>query len=230
MLFKENADTIEEKPFDKWVPLTRGPFGYSIARSVAHQELFGEILVLCDKARIPLIALHFETGPGVIEASLHYCVAGGRGSSIAFKSMIKAWAQTRGMMATFMAKVSEKWPGRSGHIHISVASDGDNAFHDRDRFRSISKQMSQFIGRQLKYMSVFCVLAAPNFNSYKRLVPGCWAPACPIGADMNPYLALSCAIGSGILGIEEDAALRASIVGDASEKTCHTSARLPQST
>lgn len=36
MLFKENADTIEEKPFDKWVPLTRGPFGYSIARSVAH--------------------------------------------------------------------------------------------------------------------------------------------------------------------------------------------------
>lgn len=138
--------------------------------------------------------------------------------------MIKAWAQTRGMMATFMAKVSEKWPGRSGHIHISVASDGDNAFHDRDRFRSISKQMSQFIGRQLKYMSDFCVLAAPNFNSYKRLVPGCWAPACPIGADMNPYLALSCAIGSGILGIEEDAALRASIVGDASEKTCHTSA------
>lgn len=81
MLFKENADTIEEKPFDKWVPLTRGPFGYSIARSVAHQELFGEILVLCDKARIPLIALHFETGPGVIEASLHYCDAGGRGSS-----------------------------------------------------------------------------------------------------------------------------------------------------
>lgn len=150
--------------------------------------------------------------------------------AVAFKSMIKAWAQTRGMMATFMAKVSEKWPGRSGHIHISVASDGDNAFHDRDRFRSISKQMSQFIGRQLKYMSDFCVLAAPNFNSYKRLVPGCWVPACPIGADMNPYLALSCAIGSGIPGIEEDAALRASIVGDASEKTCHTSARLPQST
>ncbi|WWE90819.1 glutamine synthetase [Bradyrhizobium sp. 6(2017)] len=75
MLFKENADTIEEKPFDKWVPLTSGPFGYSIARSVAHQELFGEILVLCDKARIPLIGLHFETGPGVIEASLHDCDA-----------------------------------------------------------------------------------------------------------------------------------------------------------
>ncbi|XUJ32547.1 hypothetical protein ACQ5SK_29345 [Bradyrhizobium japonicum] len=33
ILFKENADTIEEKPFGEWAPLTRGPFGYSIARS-----------------------------------------------------------------------------------------------------------------------------------------------------------------------------------------------------
>ncbi|WP_375779329.1 glutamine synthetase family protein [Bradyrhizobium sp. ma5] len=257
MLFKENADTIEEKPFATWVPLTRGPFGYSIARSVAHQELFGEILVLCEKARIPLSGLHFETGPGVIEASLLHCDAlEAADRAIIFKSMIKAWAQTRGMMATFMAKVSEKWPGQSGHIHISMSSDGHNAFYDRDRFRGISKRMSQFIGGQLKYMNDFCVLAAPNFNSYKRLVPGCWAPTCPswgvdnrscavrvipadpsahrleyrlAGADINPYLALSCAIGSGILGIEENAALPASIVGDASEKTCHPSGGLPQS-
>lgn len=257
MLFKENGDTIEEKPFDKWAPLTRGPFGYSIARSVAHQELFGEILVLCEKARIPLSGLHFETGPGVIEASLLHCDAlEAADRAIIFKSMIKAWAQTRGMMATFMAKVSEKWPGQSGHIHISMSSNGQNAFYDGDTFRNISKPMSQFIGGQLKYMNDFCVLAAPNFNSYKRLVPGCWAPTCPswgidnrtcavrvipgdpsahrleyrlTGADVNPYLALSCAIGSGILGIEENAALPASIVGDASEERCLPSGRLPQS-
>ncbi|WP_407175493.1 glutamine synthetase family protein [Bradyrhizobium sp. STM 3562] len=257
MLFRENADTIEDKPFGEWASLTRGPFGYSIARTVAHQELLGEILALCEKARIPLSGLHFETGPGVIEASLRHCDAlEAADRAIIFKSMIKAWAQTRGMTATFMAKVSENWPGQSGHIHISMFSGGQNAFYDGNASRNISKVMRQFIGGQLKYMNDFCVLAAPNFNSYKRLVPGCWAPVCPSwgvdnrscavraipgepsahrleyrlpGADINPYLALSCAIGSGILGVETDAALPPSIVGDASAEISPRSGRLPQS-
>ncbi|MGY4158289.1 glutamine synthetase [Bradyrhizobium sp. USDA 4461] len=256
MLFKENADTIEDKPFGEWAPFTRGPFGYSIARSLAHQDLFGEILALCEKSRIPLSGLHFETGPGVIEASLHHCDAlEAADRAIMFKSMIKAWAQTRGMIATFMAKVSENWPGQSGHIHISMSADGQNAFYDREALHNVSKLMAQFIAGQLKYMNDFCVLAAPNFNSYKRLVPGSWAPICSSwgidnrscavrvipgepsahrleyrlpGADLNPYLALASAVGSGILGIETNAALQASIVGDASAEVC-PSDRLPQS-
>ncbi|MCA6101272.1 glutamine synthetase family protein [Bradyrhizobium australafricanum] len=257
MLFKESADTIQDKPFGEWAPLTRGPFGYSIARSVAHQELFGEILALCEKARIPLSGLHFESGPGAIEASLRHCDAlEAADRAIIFKSMIKAWAQTRGLMATFMAKISEKWPGQSGHIHISVSSDGQNAFYDSGAVRNVSKLMSQFIGGQLKYMNDFSVLAVPNFNSYKRLVPGCWAPVCPSwgvdnrscavrvipggpsahrleyrlpGADVNPYLALASAIGSGILGIETNAALPASTVGDAGAEIGLPSGRFPQS-
>ncbi|MCA1543560.1 glutamine synthetase [Bradyrhizobium sp. CCBAU 45321] len=254
MLFKENADTIEDKPFSEWVPLTRGPFGYSIMRSVAQHELFDEILALCEKARIPLSGLHFETGPGVVEASLRHCDAlEAADRATIFKSMIKAWAQRRGMMATFMAKVSEDWPGQSGHIHISMSSDGQNAFYDGNAVGNFSKLMRQFIAGQLNYMNEFCVLAAPNFNSYKRLVPGCWAPICPSwgvdnrscavraisgepsihrleyrlsGADVNPYLALACAIGSGILGVETGVALPASIAGDASVEM---TARLPQS-
>ncbi|MGY3443433.1 glutamine synthetase family protein [Bradyrhizobium sp. USDA 4473] len=257
MLFKENADTIEDKPFGEWAPFTRGPFGYSIARSLAHQDLFGEILALCEESRIPLSGLHFETGPGVIEASLHHCDAlEAADRAIMLKSMIKAWAQTRGMIATFMAKVSENWPGQSGHIHISMSADGQNAFYDREALHNVSKLMAQFIAGQLKYMNDFCVLAAPNFNSYKRLVPGSWAPICSSwgidnrscavrvipgepsahrleyrlpGADLNPYLALASAVGSGILGIETNAALQASIVGDASAEICRPSDRLPQS-
>ncbi|MCA1530646.1 glutamine synthetase family protein [Bradyrhizobium yuanmingense] len=254
MLFKENADTIEDKPFSEWAPLTRGPFGYSIMRSVAQHELFDEILALCEKARIPLSGLHFETGPGVVEASLRHCDAlEAADRATIFKSMIKAWAQRRGLMATFMAKVSEDWPGQSGHIHISMSSDGQNAFYDSNAVGNFSKVMRQFIAGQLNYMNEFCVLAAPNFNSYKRLVPGCWAPICPswgvdnrscavraisgepsvhrleyrlAGADVNPYLALACAIGSGILGLQTGVALPASIAGDASVEM---TARLPQS-
>jgi len=256
VLFKETAETINGKPFDQWTPLTHGPFGYSVARAVTHNELFDEIRVLCKNAGIPLSGLHFETGPGVIEAALRHCDAlDAADRAVIFKSMIKSWAQTRGLMATFMAKVSENWPGQSGHIHISMSSGGENLFYDGETNRNVSKVMRQFVGGQLKYMKDFCVLAAPNVNSYKRLRPGYWAPTCPSwgldnrscavrvipgepaahrieyrlsGADVNPYLALSCAIGSGLLGIEEDVGLTAPVAGDASALNCATAERLPQ--
>ncbi|UPJ48093.1 glutamine synthetase [Bradyrhizobium sp. 200] len=256
MLFNESVETIEKKPYDQWVPLTRGPFGYSVARTLGSNELFEEILALCENARLPLSGLHFETGPGAIEASLRHCDAlEASDRAVVFKSMLKSWAQKRGMMATFMAKVSENWPGQSGHIHISMSSNGQNAFYEGEASRNISRTMSQFLGGQLKYMNDFCVLAAPNVNSYKRLRPGYWAPTCPSwgvdnrscavrvipgdksahrleyrlsGADVNPYLALACAIGSGILGIEENAVLAAPIVGDASEEKHPPFERLPQ--
>ncbi|WP_245312967.1 glutamine synthetase family protein [Bradyrhizobium macuxiense] len=256
MLFKESAETAINKPFDQWTPLTHGPFGYSLTRTIANEELFDEILALCENASTPLSGLHFETGPGVIEASLHHCDAlDAADRAVIFKSMIKSWAQTRGMTATFMAKVSEEWPGQSGHIHISMSADGKNAFYDSETRWSISETMGQFIGGQLKYMTDFCVLAAPNVNSYKRLVAGYWAPICPSwgvdnrscavrvipggpdahhleyrlsGADVNPYLALACALGSGILGIEEDADLPVPFVGDASEENERSVEPLPQ--
>ncbi|WFU54467.1 glutamine synthetase [Bradyrhizobium pachyrhizi] len=256
MLFKESAETINNKPFDEWAPFTLGPFGYSLTRAIANEELFDEILALCENARTPLSGLHFETGPGVIEASLRHCDAlDAADRAVIFKSMIKSWAQTKGMTASFMAKVSENWPGQSGHIHISMSSDGNSAFYDSETRWNISETMSQFIGGQLKYMTEFCVLVAPNVNSYKRLVAGFWAPICPSwgvdnrscavrvipggseahhleyrlsGADVNPYLALASALGSGILGIEEDADLAAPFVGDASEENERSLERLPQ--
>lgn len=255
MLFNESVETIHKKRHAEWVPLTRGPFGYSVARTLASNELFEALLELCDKARLPLSGLHFETGPGVIEASLRHCDAlEAADRAVLFKSMVKSWAQTRGMTATFMAKVSENWPGQSGHIHISMSSNAQNAFYDGNANFNISGTMNQFVGGQLKYMNDFCVLAAPNVNSYKRLLPGCWAPTCPSwgvdnrscavrvipgndsahrleyrlgGADINPYLALACAIGSGILGIEENAVLATPIVGDASEERDPPVQRLP---
>ncbi|MCP3392109.1 glutamine synthetase [Bradyrhizobium sp. CCGB12] len=255
-LFNESAETIHKKPYDQWVPLTRGPFGYSVARTLASNELFDEILAFCDDARLPLSGLHFETGPGAIEASLRHCDAlEAADRAVLLKSIVKSWAQTRGMMATFMAKVSENWPGQSGHIHISMSSNGQNAFYDGKASRNISGTMNQFVGGQLKYMNDFCVLAAPNVNSYKRLLPGFWAPTCPSwgvdnrscavrvipgnesahrleyrlsGADINPYLALAGAIGSGILGVEENAVLATPIAGDASEERHAAYEPLPQ--
>ena len=91
--------------------------------------------------------------------------------------------------------------------------------------------MRFFIGGQQKLMPEFAALVAPTINSYRRLVPGLWAPTeaswgidnrtCALraiagaakaqrveyrvpGADANPYLALAAAVASGLHGIRHE--------------------------
>ncbi len=135
------------------------------------------------------------------------------------------------MMATFMAKWSKDWPGQSGHIHTSLTrkSDGKAAFHDAAKPHNMSDEMRWYVGGQQKLMPELLAMVACTVNSYSRLIPGFWAPTtatwgvenrtCALrvipggassqrveyriaAADINPYLALAVAIGSGLYGIE----------------------------
>jgi len=133
-------------------------------------------------------------------------------------------------MATFMAKWSNAVPGQSGHLHISLRGrEGGSAFHDPARPHEISDAMRWFIGGQQALMPELLSMVACTVNSYSRLVPGYWAPTSATwgienrttalrvirggpssqrveyriaAADINPYLALAAAIGSGLWGIE----------------------------
>jgi glutamine synthetase len=52
---------------------------------------------------------------------------------------MKVLAQRRGLMATFMAKWSNNWPGQSGHIHVSLkGKDGKSVFYDPKKPHSMS--------------------------------------------------------------------------------------------
>ena len=147
-----------------------------------------------------------------------------------FKTFTKVLAQQMGLMATFMARWSTDYPGQSGHLHISLCDpEGNPVFHASEKPHGISDTMRWFIGGQQKLLPEFLSLVASTCNSYTRLVPGFWAPTaaswgvdnrtCAIrairgtpaaqrveyriaAADINPYLALAAAIGSGLWGIE----------------------------
>jgi glutamine synthetase len=96
--------------------------------------------------RMPIEGLHTETGPGVIEAALHYTEALEAADRAAlFKTFTKVLAQRRGLMATFMAKWSQQLPGQSGHLHVSPArKDGTSAFHDEAAPHTMSQEMRWF--------------------------------------------------------------------------------------
>ena len=132
--YEETPDSVRAKHYRDLQPLAPGFFGYSVLRNSVHSEHYRETLDFCEQMRLPLEGLHEETGPGVLEAALAVADALEAADRAAlFKTFAKVHAQRNGRMATFMAKWSPKYPGQSGHIHISLRGrDSAPVFHDPD--------------------------------------------------------------------------------------------------
>jgi glutamine synthetase len=249
---------VRDKGFRNLQTMTPGFFGYSALRSSVHAEFYHQLLDLCGAMRFPLEGLHTETGPGVLEAAIQYTEALEAADRAAlFKTFTKVLAQRNGMLATFMAKWSRDWPGQSGHLHVSLhrAKDGAAVFHDAKQPHCMSKQMRWFVGGQQALLPELLAMVASTVNSYSRLIPGFWAPTAatwgvenrttalrviPGGpqsqrveyriaaADINPYVALAAAIGSGLWGIENRIEPDPAVEGNAYANTYPARRQLPR--
>ena len=240
--FCEDPKSLRQKHYRDLVPLSPGMFGYSFLRASVHSDLAQTILNTMQAMGIEIEGFHTETGPGVYETALHYSDALSAADQAAlFKTVVKILAQKHGLIATFMAKWSSDLPGCSGHIHQSLADakGSKNLFYAPGGENEMSDLMRQFMAGQLALMREFAVMLLPTVNSYKRTVPGTWAPtnvtwgidnrttalrAIPAGskatrvehrlpgADSNPYLALAASLAAGLYGIEKKLALNAPTV------------------
>src|SRR3984957_10881326 len=255
-VFDETPQSIRDKGYRQLKTFTPGSFGYSVLRSSVHADLYHELLDLGQTMRFPIEGLHTETGPGVLEAALSYCEALEAGDRAAvFKTFPKVLAQRHGLMATFMAKGSNAVPGQSGHLHISMRKqNGDSVFHDPSKPQEMSAAMPSFGGGRHSLMPELLAMVAGTVNSYSRLVPGYWAPTSATwgvenrttalrvirggpssqrveyriaAADINPYIALAAAIGSGLWGIEHRIEPPPAIVGNSYDRQHPPEHQLP---
>ena len=240
--FSETPQSIHEKKFRNLLPITPGMFGYSILRASLQNEYFTDLFALLNQFGIPIEGLHTETGPGTYEAAIQYSElleAGDR--AVLFKTAVKEIAYRHGIMATFMAKVSESLPGCGGHVHQSLwdPEKKKNLFYDEKDSLKMSETMKHYVAGQLLLMPQLLPMFAPTINSYKRLVEGAWAPttltwgvdnrtvalrvlngsktSCRletrvIGADANPYLAMAAVLATGLYGIKNKLQLNQSAV------------------
>lgn len=100
---------------------------------------------------------------------------------IVLKNVIKALASQRSLVASFMPKVSTESPGSGLHIHLSLydSKTSKNMLHDEKDTRGtgLSSKGYSFLGGLMKHMKALCAFENPLSNSYKRLIPGSWAPA-----------------------------------------------------
>lgn len=232
-LFREDSHSVRAKHYRDLTTLSPGMFGYSVQRTGAHAELAHTIMDSMRDFGVELEGFHTETGPGVYETSLRHDGALAAADKAAlFKSGVKQLAARHGLIATFMAKWNHDLPGASGHLHQSLwdRERTRNLFHDPEGTHSISSMMRHYLAGQLQLMPEFAVFSCPTVNSYKRLVPGVWAPTNATwgvdnrtvalravlgptpsavrveyrlaGADINPHLAIAASLASGLYGIE----------------------------
>jgi glutamine synthetase len=244
-LFRETPASLHQKGFQKLEPLSPGMFGYSWVREGQNGPLMRAILDGMRAFDIEIEALHTETGPGVYEVALRYdeCLRAADKAAL-FKTAMKQVAFDHGLCVTFMAKWNADLPGASGHIHQSLWQGGKNVFAAEGDPNGLSKTMRHYLAGQIELMPELTALYAPTVNSYKRYVPGVWAPltaswgfenrTCAIrvigagdptatrveyrqtAADINPYIAMSACLAAGLHGIARELTPPPPASGDAS--------------
>jgi glutamine synthetase len=173
-----------------------------------------------------------------------------------YKTGAKEIAAQDGNSITFMAKPNAR-EGNSCHIHLSLRSASDGArgapVMAGDGEYGLSKLGEHFLAGQLAAMRELSLCYAPNINSYKRYVPGSFAPTsvrwgpdnrtCAMrlvghgpslrvenrvpGGDVNPYLAVAAMIAAGLHGIDNELPLEPPMTGNAYADTYPQTARVP---
>ncbi len=159
-----------------------------------------------------------------------------------YKTGSKEIAAQAGSSITFMAKPNAR-EGNSCHIHLSLRGQGGAGAPvlAGGGPHGLSKLGEHFLAGQLHAMRELTLCYAPNVNSYKRYVPGSFAPTsvrwgpdnrtCALrlvghgsslrvenrtpGGDVNPYLAVAAMIAAGLHGIDHELPLEAPVEGNA---------------
>ncbi|MDA8318735.1 MAG: glutamine synthetase family protein [Actinomycetota bacterium] len=157
-----------------------------------------------------------------------------------YKNGAKEIAAQEGKALTFMAKPNQR-EGNSCHIHLSLRAADGTPILAGDGPHGLSGLGEHFLAGQLAAMRELTLAYAPNINSYKRYVPGSFAPTavrwgvdnrtCALrlvghghslrvenrvpGGDVNPYLAVAAMIAAGLHGIDNELALEDAFAGNA---------------
>jgi len=157
-------------------PLSGG-ISYSLVEIARYHEFVGRLGEALEGLGIELIAVHTEAGPGLLELNL----AAGRAleaadSAALVKFAVKEVAASLDMRASFLAKTAPGEEGSSGHVHISCWSDKENAFAPAEPGGELPQACTRAVAGMLEHLAGSSLLLNPTINSYKRLVPGWFAP------------------------------------------------------
>jgi glutamine synthetase len=173
-----------------------------------------------------------EYGPGQFEVNIrHADPLKAADDLLTVRDVTRALARRAGLTASFMPKPFESAAGSGMHVHLSLWDrEGQSAMMAEDHPSGLSPAGRAFLGGLLRHAPALAGVGAPTVNSYKRLLPGSWAPAhaayavgnrssfvrIPGGArrrievrsgdnTANPYLYLAVLLAAGVEGLRDNA-------------------------
>jgi glutamine synthetase len=146
----------------------------------SHADLIRSLVETLAAGDVVLDHLCAELGPGCLELATTPNAPVAAADDLAFlKLYTKAWAFSRGRTATFMAKLSEDFPGLGGHPVLSLhdaETGADVLAGGTPAGDPLSKTALHAIAGIVTALPELTIFAAPTVNSYRRLAPGNWAP------------------------------------------------------
>lgn len=220
---------------------------YSFVDQAVADGFFGELRRISAEMSLPLDSLHVEF-TGLLEAGLVPALGVTSADHLTlYKAVVKTLARRHKAISSFMAQLSNRHESAGGHLNLSlIESEGVPAFYDQDSPASLSPTLRFFLAGLQRYIPELFLLFAPHLNSYKRLKLASFVPRSNtwaidnktatyrvvnhsaslarieirvIGADVNPYLALTAALAAGRRGIQEQLTPTAAASGNALEET-----------
>jgi glutamine synthetase len=239
-----SAIEYEIRIWDEHGEPTSTGISYSLNEITRYEAFLAALVPALEGLGVELSAVHTEAGPGLLELN----VAAARGlraadDAVLLKFGVKQVATSMGLHASFLAKTNPGEEGSSGHVHLSMWDGETNAFAAPEPTAPVPAVFASSVAGVLEHLPAASLLLNPTLNSYKRLVPGWFAPinatwgyenrSCAVrairserpelwrfecrrpGADANPYLALAAIAASAADGIRTGARPPADVVGDA---------------
>ncbi len=151
---------------------------FSTIGMTASQAYVDSLVDALEEQEIELEQYYTELGHGQQEIStMHASAVRAADEQVLVRETIRGVAAQHGLVASLAPK---PWPDGAGngcHIHFSLWEDGRNRFHEAARDDRLSDEARSFMAGVLEHLPGLCGLAAPSFNSYRRIVPQYWAGA-----------------------------------------------------
>lgn len=236
-----------------------GRTSYDLGALDSASALVGDWIESMEAAGYTVIGVHQESQPGQYEVNLEYSdpvtMADG---VVLFRHMLTAVTRQHGYEATMMPRPHSREDANGMHFHLSLwdAAGEENLFAGTHRHldfptgqrpegAGLSEQALHFVGGIVDHLHALTAICNPTVNSYKRLVPGLWAPCNTAwGPDnrsvnlrippelgtatrvefrspdsaVNPYLAIAATLAAGLDGLQRELEPPEPTVGNAYEE------------
>lgn len=207
---------------------------YTMNDTVDRQRVTHQITDAIEMMGYEATSFSHEFFPGQYEINLHHAEALAMADrTFLFKQAVKEIAWQNNLLATFMGKPRNDLGGSGLHTHMSLEDPetGKNLFNDPNGPHGLSKLAYQWVAGQMEHALGTTAIVAPTINSYKRYVPGAFAPFLVLwghdnrscytrvpperggGARVenrmpdgvaNPYLVFAALLAAGLDGIDRD--------------------------